>query len=259
MLGLKKSFLAAGLALLTSIALVAAPLAPAATAAVSPPQSENVALAKTVAKPKIVKQPKKVTAISGKKFSLAVKVKGDALKYQWQSKAPRKKWKNVKWAKKSKYSAKASVKIDKTQYRVVVKNKTGRVVSKSATLTVIAKPKVSKNPVSIARKSGETAKFTVKASGKSLKYAWQVRRPGGSWIKAGGAKSTLSIKASTSLDGNAYRVSVSNRAGRVFSKAATLSVKSAPKITSQPSTVLLTAGERATFAVGATGSDLKYR
>ena len=87
------------------------------------------------------------------------------------------------------------------------------------------KPKITTNPSNVSCKQGEKVKFKVVASGKNLKYQWYYRKnSSSSWTKYEGMTSaTLSFKAGR-RNGYQYRCKVSNSAGHVYSKAATLKV-----------------------------------
>ena len=121
-------------------------------------------------------------------------------------------------------------------------------------------PYVSTNPSSITKTAGYTAKFTVKATGSSLKYQWYYRTSSsGSWQKTsltGNTTATLSVKAKTTRNGYQYRCKVYNAYGYMYSKAATLTVKSGakPSITAQPESVSATKGATAKFTVKASGA-----
>lgn len=90
-----------------------------------------------------------------------------------------------------------------------------------------AKPRVTMAPSATKVKVGQTATFKIKASGSGLKYQWYVKTAGATSYKkvAKATRSSLSVtKAKASAHGNRYRVVVTNRAGRVTSASAKLSV-----------------------------------
>ncbi|WP_029067724.1 immunoglobulin domain-containing protein [Jonesia quinghaiensis] len=124
-------------------------------------------------------------------------------------------------------------------------------------------PKVSAQPKALTQANGKAAKFTVKATGKSLKYQWYIKKPGSSkWVKATGAsakKATYSVKSTTKLNGSQVRVIVTNTKGKVTSKAAKLTVVTTPKISAQPKNVNVEAGSKVSFTTKATGGSLKYQ
>lgn len=79
-------------------------------------------------------------------------------------------------------------------------------------------------------KVGETASFTIAASGTDLTYQWQIdRNDGKGWVNIDGATAT-SYTTSTvniSCNGFKYKCVVSNSAGNVESNSATLTVQDA--------------------------------
>lgn len=89
----------------------------------------------TQSKPKISKQPKPITTITGKKVTFSVAATGNSLKYQWQ-RYYNGSWSNLDGATKSTLTFTAKSKLDLTEYRVVIKNEAGRTVSKAAGLFV---------------------------------------------------------------------------------------------------------------------------
>ncbi len=130
-------------------------------------------------------------------------------------------------------------------------------------INVTAAPKITTQPKSVTVSAGSTAKFTVAASGTGLSYQWQFKAPGTStWNNSSmtGAKTaTLSVEATTARSGQQYRCVVKNAGGSVTSNAATLTVTSAPKITTQPKSVTVKEGATAKFTVAASGTGLSYQ
>ncbi|MGA8429097.1 MAG: immunoglobulin domain-containing protein [Candidatus Sulfotelmatobacter sp.] len=113
-------------------------------------------------------------------------------------------------------------------------------------------PAISSQPSSQTVNSGQTATFSVVASGTSpLSYQW---KKSGTAIP-GATSASYTTPATTSADnGSQFEVSVSNSAGSVTSAAAMLSVNSAPSIMTQPSSQTVSVGQEATFAVVASGT-----
>ena len=132
----------------------------------------------------------------------------------------------------------------------------------SLTVTFGAKPKITKQPTAVTAAEGETASFTVKASGEGLSYQWQYKTATGTtWGKAtaeGNKTATLKVPATASRNGYSYRCVITNSLGSVTSKAVTLTVQSGPVITTQPTDKTVKLGEKASFSVTATGTDLSY-
>src|SRR5207247_3367192 len=132
------------------------------------------------------------------------------------------------------------------QFTVVVSNPAGSVTSSVATLTVNSPPAITTQPVSRTVTAGQTASFSVTATGTApLSYQWQ---RAGAPI-SGATLASYTTPPTTSGDNGAqFTVVVSNTAGRVTSREATLTDNSPPAITSQP--VSRTASAEGTAATG---------
>ena len=114
---------------------------------------------------------------------------------------------------------------------------------------------------------GETAEFTVKATGEGLTYQWEYCNAGSDkWRTSsmeGSTTTTIKVPVGKWRDGQKYRCVVKDAAGStVISKAAVMTVgkaDTAPVITAQPESVTKNKGEIAEFTVKATGEDLTYQ
>lgn len=96
--------------------------------------------------------------------------------------------------------------------------------------TVVNAPAITAQPANQTVTEGQSASFTVAASGEALSYQWQQSADNGlSWTDIDGATSATHTIAATSTDmsGTQYRCVVSNSAGSVTSDAATLTVNAA--------------------------------
>ncbi|ROS31203.1 immunoglobulin domain-containing protein [Cellulomonas sp. PhB150] len=219
--------LRAGIAAVLGGALALGLVAPANAAPVTSAVVTHQAAAKAVTT-KVTTAPRSLTVVAGKKATFKVGAKGTKLTYQWYvSKPGKKSFAKISGAKKSSYSVKTSSKVDGARYRVVVRGAKGTVTSKSARLVVVSKPKVTTNPRTVLVKTGSKATFTVKAAGHALHYQWQKSVDGGAWATVSGKTSaSIVVSTRTAFDGTDYRVVVSNKAGKVASKVATLWVRS---------------------------------
>lgn len=121
--------------------------------------------------------------------------------------------------------------------------------------------KVTAEPVDRHAVAGNTARFSVKASGDGLTYQWQYRPSlSEDWKNAsatGNKRATVSIPATLSRSGYQYRCRLTDRNGNVlYSAVVKLSVLG---IQTQPTDQYLPAGKTAKFAVKAQGTGLKYQ
>jgi len=117
-------------------------------------------------------------------------------------------------------------------------------------------PSITSQPVSRTITAGQTATFSVAASGTApMTYLW---RKNNAAIRDDATSSSYTTPAATTSDNGAqFTVTVGNSAGYVTSSAATLTVTTAavaPTITSQPVSKTVTAGQTATFSVAASGT-----
>jgi hypothetical protein len=120
------------------------------------------------------------------------------------------------------------------------------------------KPTITTQPVSKTVNAGQTATFSVVATGTAtLKYQWLKNN-----TNVSGATSASYTTPTTiaSDNGAKFTCFVSNSAGNITSNAAILTVNSPPSITTQPANKTVNVGQTATFSVVATGTaTLKYQ
>lgn len=124
-----------------------------------------------------------------------------------------------------------------------------------------AKPAIISQPADVTVRAGQTVTFKVNAAGVRLKYQWYCKPEGSSkWTPIDKAtKATYSFTSTAKQNGNKYRCKVTNEKGSVVSSAATLTVVTKPKITTQPAAVSVKAGSKVVFKVKATGGALTYQ
>ena len=134
-------------------------------------------------------------------------------------------------------------------------------VDSTVNLITTSAPAVKTQPSDSKVSLGGTVKFTVSASGSSLKYQWYYRNSStGAWEVSGASgnkTNTLTFTAKEAYSGRQYRCKVSNVYGSVYSSAATLTV--VPKITTQPTNAKVSIGKTAKFTTAAEGTSLSYQ
>jgi hypothetical protein len=154
------------------------------------------------------------------------------------------------------------------QYRDVFTNTPGTATTTAATLTVDFAPVVATNPTNQTVNAGSNTSFTATASARPTPTVqWQVSTNAGSTfsnlinagVYSGVTTSTLTITGATaSINTNEYRAVYSNTlfgAGSpstATTTAATLTVDSAPSVTSNPSNITVNAGSNTTFVAAIT-------
>ena len=199
--------------------------------------------------PSISTQPGSQTVNAGQTVSFGVVATGTAtLAYQWTKGGT-----NISGATSSSYTTPATSSADNgAVYAVSISNAYGTVTSSNATLTVITAPTVSTHPSSQTVTAGQTASFSVTASGTApFTYQW---RKNGSNI-SGATSSTYTTPVTSSADNGAvYSVVVGNNAGTSTSNNATLTVNYGPSISTQPGSQTVNAGQTVSFGVVATGT-----
>jgi hypothetical protein len=205
--------------------------------------------------PSLMVQPVSVTVTAGQAATFSVSATGTApISYQWRKNAA-----NISGATAATYTIPATTTSDSgSKFDIVVSNNLGSVTSSQATLTVnasAAAPAITTQPSNMTVTAGQTATFTVVASGTApLTYQWRKN----SANIAGAAGSSYTTAATTSADNGAkFDVVASNSAGNITSAQATLTVSSAPvapTITTQPVNQTVSAGQTATFSVVASGT-----
>jgi hypothetical protein len=127
----------------------------------------------------------------------------------------------------------------------------------TATLTVYYAPTVTTQPTNKTVNAGQTAAFTAAANGNPTpSVQWQVSLDNGaSWNYIAGATSTTYSFTTQAIDnGNQYRAVFTNTLGSVTSSIATLTVNTAPMVTTQPVNQSANAGQTAAFTAAASGN-----
>jgi hypothetical protein len=177
--------------------------------------------------PSITAEPANQTVMAGQTATFSVSATGsDSLSYQWQRNAM-----PIGGAISSSYTTAATtISENGAQFTVVVSDLAGRVTSNAAILTVNATPvapSITTQPISQTVNAGQTATFSVTASGTApLSYQWHKNGA----IISGAISATYTTPAATTADSGAqFTVVVSNMAGHVTSSAATLTVNAATR------------------------------
>ena len=186
--------------------------------------------------PKITGQPSDYTGTVGETAVFEVTASGTGLTYQWQyCNATSSIWRDS--SMEGSQTAALSVPVtnarDGQKYRCVVTGENGAsVISNVVYLTVGAvdtTPVIVAQPEDFTGAAGETAQFTVQATGTGLTYQWQYSNAGSNiWRNSsmeGNDTDTISVTAASYRNGQKYRCIVTAEDGRsITTEAAVLNV-----------------------------------
>jgi hypothetical protein len=133
-------------------------------------------------------------------------------------------------------------------YQVAVTNPFGTTSSNNANFILLGAPVVTQQPSSTTANQGDTATFSVAASGSNLRYTWMIN---GSPIGGANAATYTTPTLVGANSGAVYSVIVHNGAGLVFSQGATLTVQVivAPTIVSHPANATIASDAQAQMCV----------
>lgn len=132
------------------------------------------------------------------------------------------------------------------------------------TLTDVTDPlttflNITAQPQSVTKCNGDSAVFTVAATGTGLGYQWQVNTGAGFTNITGATTPTLVVNSlNSTFNGNKYRCTITNLTGTAQSNEATLTIGGTTNIATQPMNASGCQGDNAIFTVAATGSNLAY-
>ena len=119
---------------------------------------------------------------------------------------------------------------------------------------------VTTNPTDQTINAGQTATFTVAASGTPTPTVqWQFSSDGGATFQnvAGATTTTLTVpNVAAGQNGTKFRAVFTNSTGSATTSAATLTVDFAPSVTTNPSSTSVVAGNTTTFTAAANGNPL---
>lgn len=213
----------------------------------------------------ITTHPSDFTGKVGTTATFSVKASGDGLTYQWKE-LINNVWVVCDYSGYNTATLNVPITCDKDgrKYDCTVTDKNGdQRTSYSGTLTIDRVPlKTNTQPVNFAGPVGETATFSVVAQGDELAYQWQVNKTG-TWedsIIPEANTSKITIGITNARSGYKFRCIVTDGYGNsVTSSAATLTALPPISITSQPKDYSGMAGDKATFTVVATGTNLTYQ
>ena len=207
--------------------------------------------------PSIITQPQSTSVQIGQGATFSIAAAGTApLSYQWSLNGTP----IASGGTRSTYTINSAQNSDAGSYEVVVNNITNiPLTSDPATLTVTpvaVSPSISVQPSNVTVTVGNSASFSVTASGTApLSYQWQRNQTN----ITGATQATYSLSTTALTDNGAtFQCLVTNSAGNITSNSATLTVNPSPtapviaSFTASPSTINL--GQTTTLAWAVTGA-----
>jgi hypothetical protein len=243
------------------------------------PITSNAGILGITVAPSITGSPAASVICEGTNTSFTVAASGGGLSYQWEVST------NggasfIALANSAPYSGVNTVTLNITatpvtlngnQYRCVVTGACApNATSTAALLTVNAKPAITQQPAALTLCAGNTAVFSLTATGPGVTYQWQQSTNGGvtfNNLANGGSVSgvttnTLTLTGVTLvMNNNQYRCVLNNSCTppAVNSNAVILSVNSALVISSQPANSTICENTNTGFSVSITGVVLAYQ
>lgn len=196
--------------------------------------------------PVITTQPKSYNTNAGASVTFSVAASGTApLSYQWYKDGL-----PLSGAILNAYSLSGLLASDSGTYTVRVSNPAGNATSTNAVLNVGIAPTITGHPASLVAMQGQSATFSVTATGTPLNYFW---KKNGTFI-TGKTNSSLTIASVVSTDAANYTCQVSNFLGTVTSSGATLTFGAPATITAQPVATTVAVGGNASLCASASGT-----
>ena len=212
----------------------------------------------------ITQQPVDQQVRAGETATFHVEGSGTNLTYQWQMSKDGENWSNCtsaghdtdtfSFVMKASYSGR--------HYRCIVSDGIDSLVSDPAELTVRLAANIIRQPENVKVAAGETAEFSVEASGEDLTYQWQYSKNGTNWYNctaAGANTDTFSFEMRSNYANRQYRCTISDGVDTVVSDSALLSLRIPLAITEQPVDSRTAAGDTASFHVTAVGENVTYQ
>jgi Immunoglobulin domain len=197
--------------------------------------------------PAVTTQPQSQAVLVGHSATFSVAASGTApLGYQWSLNGTA-----LPGATSSALALTSVQTTDAGGYTVVVTNVAGSNTSAVAALMVYIPPAITTQPLSQAVTCGQTASFSVLATGTApLGYQWSLNGT----ALPGATSSALTLASLQATDTGNYTVVVTNTVGSITSAVAALTVNVSPAITMPPQAQTVMVGQSASFSVTASGT-----
>ncbi|MBK9247627.1 MAG: immunoglobulin domain-containing protein [Ignavibacteria bacterium] len=216
------------------------------------PVTSNIGIFQISSPPAFTLPPADTAVCKGTTATLHCNATGSILTYQWKKNGT-----NITGATSPVLNFPAVTVADTGDYTITVSGKcTPSQTSNPAHLRFITAPTVTVQPRDTLECIGQTAIFTVEATGSGLTYQW--RKNGKNIENAFG--NNYVINGVTAADASNYDVVITNSCDLVStSKAAVLKIRDAVAITSQPRDTSVQTNLTATFSVSGSGEGISYQ
>ena len=179
--------------------------------------------------PVIIEHPAGMTVMAGEEAVFTVSASGSNLSFRWQESQ------GGRWTDCTESGGQTatirftvSAKDLGKEFRCLVSNSGGTVISSAAPLMVVGARITEQPPTDIVVEEGDRAVFTVTAAGSGLTYQWEMSQDRGTtWTdcpEAGSNTDTLTLLPAASSSGRMYRCRITGSGLTVFSNSATLTV-----------------------------------
>ena len=178
--------------------------------------------------PTIDTQPQSEIVVEGDDATFTIAASGTApLTYQWY-KLVESAWESVVGETSTTFEITDAEADDAGTYKCTVTNIVDSVDSNSVTLTVNLPPSITTQPESTSVSAGETATFTVVASGTgTLLYQWYKLTPDAWELIVGATSATLTITDAQASDIGSYKCGITNDYGAIETNTVSLTVTDA--------------------------------
>lgn len=209
-----------------------------------------------------------INACPNSSASITVVATGTNAQYQWQQSPTGRSgtFTDISGATSANLNiASVTTALNNYAYRVIVKNSCPSADTSTCTVLIVNNEiSISTQPQNVSGCAGQTANFSITASGTALTYQWQQSTNGGSTYTNLSNATSASINLtniSPSQNGNLYRVLITGAcsANATASNPATLTVYSPASLQQQPQNISKCIGNNVSFSVSAIGTGLSYQ
>lgn len=210
----------------------------------------------------ITRQPKDAAAAEGEIASVKVAANGEGLHYKWYIRNAGNKSFSVSAITEDTYSIKMSdARNGRQAYCVITDAQGNSVTSETVTFTMHKKLEILTQPKGVTVAEGKTATVTVTADGDGLTYQWFYCNAGSeAFQKSSITTDTYTATMNEKRNGRQVYCVVTDAYGSTLkSNIVTIRMRAKLQIVTQPKSVVVEAGEKATVTVAAVGDGLTYQ